>query len=70
MPICNKIIAMDTGREEETKGPEGLTPSYEIAEGWPARIVELVGAWSDDDFPTLEEIRAGEPLEPEPDSSG
>ncbi|HEY0554661.1 MAG TPA: hypothetical protein VGG20_10360 [Thermoanaerobaculia bacterium] len=64
MPICNKIMAMDNDREEEVKGPDELTSVHEIAEGWPARIVELAGSWSDDDFPTLEEIRAWEPLEP------
>ena len=26
---------------------------------WPESIVKLAGAWSDDDFPSLEEIRAG-----------
>lgn len=26
---------------------------------WPNSIVKLAGAWSDDDFPSLEEIRAG-----------
>ncbi|HEY2295406.1 MAG TPA: CopG family transcriptional regulator [Thermoanaerobaculia bacterium] len=28
---------------------------------WPASIVQLAGAWAEDDFPSLEEIRAGLP---------
>jgi hypothetical protein len=53
-------MTIDNGREEKVKGPEELKPSHEIAAEWPAQIVELAGSWSDDDFPTLEEIRAGE----------
>jgi hypothetical protein len=26
---------------------------------WPESLVKLVGSWADDDFPSLEEIRAG-----------
>ena len=28
---------------------------------WPESIVKLVGAWADEDFPSLEEIRQGTP---------
>lgn len=28
---------------------------------WPESIVKLVGAWADEDFPSLEEIRKGTP---------
>lgn len=26
---------------------------------WPESLIKLVGTWADDDFPSLEEIRAG-----------
>jgi hypothetical protein len=29
------------------------------ADRWPESLVRLVGTWSDDDFPSHEEIRAG-----------
>ena len=54
---CDKIMTMDNETEEKVKA----APPQEIAEGWPAWVVELAGSWSDDDFPTLEEIRAGVP---------
>jgi hypothetical protein len=28
---------------------------------WPASVVQLAGAWAEDDFPSLEEIRKGLP---------
>ena len=28
---------------------------------WPASIVQLAGAWAEDDFPSLDEIRQGTP---------
>jgi hypothetical protein len=28
---------------------------------WPARVVQLAGAWAEEDFPSLEEIRKGVP---------
>ncbi len=28
---------------------------------WPASVVQLAGAWAEDDFPSLEEIRRGLP---------
>jgi hypothetical protein len=28
---------------------------------WPASIVQLVGAWAEEDFPSLDEIRKGLP---------
>jgi hypothetical protein len=28
---------------------------------WPASVVQLAGAWAEDDFPSLEEIRKGVP---------
>ena len=32
-----------------------------IATEWPTWVAELVGSWAEDDFPSLEEIRAGLP---------
>ena len=28
---------------------------------WPASVVQMAGAWAEDDFPSLEEIRQGLP---------
>jgi hypothetical protein len=28
---------------------------------WPASVVQLVGSWAEDDFPSLDEIRKGLP---------
>ncbi|MFL6231939.1 MAG: hypothetical protein ACJ76N_02280 [Thermoanaerobaculia bacterium] len=52
---------MNNETEENVKAAEKVTPRQEIAEGWPAWVAELAGSWSDDDFPTLEEIRVGVP---------
>jgi hypothetical protein len=45
----------------------GISPSQWVAElirekaatQWPESLRKLAGSWSDDDFPSIEEIRAG-----------
>jgi hypothetical protein len=54
------MAMMNKKTEEKVKAAEKVTSRQEIAEGWPAWVAELAGSWSDD-FPTLEEIRAGVP---------
>jgi hypothetical protein len=54
---------------EEAAKAAGVSPSRWIADlirekttkEWPAWVAELVGSWTENDFPSLEEIRAGLP---------
>jgi hypothetical protein len=54
---------------EEAAKAAGVSPSRWVADlirektakEWPAWVAELVGSWAENDFPSLEEIRAGLP---------
>jgi hypothetical protein len=67
-------LYIDSETEEKLKAAAkaaGVSQSRWVAElirektatEWPASVVQLAGAWAEDDFPSLEEIRKGLPLD-------
>jgi hypothetical protein len=52
-------MAMNNETEERVKLRREIVEGGR--EGRPASVVELAGSWSEDDFPTLAEIRVGVP---------
>ena len=65
-------LYLDGETEEKMKAAaraSGVSQSRWVAElirektatEWPASIVQLAGAWAEDDFPSLDEIRRGLP---------
>ncbi|HXU29435.1 MAG TPA: CopG family transcriptional regulator [Thermoanaerobaculia bacterium] len=68
------ILTLDLDPETEAKLEQvakesGVTTSFWVAElirertssAWPEEVRRLFGSWSDEDFPSIEEIRAGQP---------
>lgn len=63
------IIYLDPATESKMRSAAksaGVSPSRWVANlirektaaQWPESIVKLAGSWADDDFPSIEEIRA------------